>query len=117
VRLPNGGLAVAKDSFIPPDKRQEVELLEGLSLPFVPELVSGCVLGNTDYIQSVLIRKPMTLEVREKWHVVTYPAGVPISDFSNLWELMIAFLDIVIGMCDNSLAAFLIHLFESYQVP
>jgi len=101
VRLQNGELGVVKDSFIPPKKRQELELLEGLSLPFVPELVDGYVLRNTDYIRTVLIRKPRTLDVREKRCVVTCPAGVPISDFSNLWELMIAFMDVVIGMCDN----------------
>lgn len=50
VRLQNGKLGVVKDSFIPPERRQELELLKGLSLPFVPELVNGCVLRNTDYI-------------------------------------------------------------------
>jgi hypothetical protein len=39
-------------------------------------------------------------ERREKRRVVTYPAGVHISDFSSLWELLVAFLDVVIGMED-----------------
>jgi hypothetical protein len=101
VKLPSGDLGVVKDSFILPEKQQEAVFLRGICLPFVPELVDGCVLGNTDYIRTVLIRKPMVLEVREKRRVVTQPAGVPITDFTNLWELMIAFLDVVIGMCDN----------------
>jgi len=38
------------------------------------------------------------IEHREKHRIVVYPAGIHISDFSCLWELMAAFMDVVIGM-------------------
>lgn len=100
VELANGTLGVVKDSFIIADKRQEVDFLRGLSIPFMSKLIDGCALANTAAIRNCVVRWPPVYvhEIREKRRIVTSPAGVPISDFANLWELMVVFLDIVIGM-------------------
>jgi Fungal protein kinase len=101
VKLPDGRLGVIKDSWITTDRPTEASFLQGLNIPFGPEIIDHCVLGNTDTFRENPIRMPIIQERREKRRVVTYPAGVHISDFSSLWELMAAMLDVVIGMASS----------------
>jgi hypothetical protein len=89
-----------KDSWITVDRPQEAAFLQGLQIPFGPELVDHCVLRNTNTFRKCPIKQSLTYELREKRRAVMYPAGVHISDFTSLWELLVAFLDIVIGMED-----------------
>ena len=96
--LPDGRLGIIKDSWITTDRPVEANFLDGLDIPFGPQLINHCVLGNTCTFRDNPIRPPAICERREKRRVVTYPAGVHISDFSSLWELMAAMLDVVIGM-------------------
>jgi hypothetical protein len=98
VQLPDNRLGVLKDSWITTDRPQEAAFLEGLCIPFGPELVDHCVLRNTNAFRKHPIKQSLNYELREKRRVVTYPAGVHISDFTSLWELIVAFLDIVIGV-------------------
>ena len=97
VELPDNRLGVVKDSWITVDRPQEAAFLQGLHIPFGPELINHCVLRNTNTFQKHLIKQSLNHELCEKQRVVMYPAGVYISDFTSLWELMVAFLDIVIG--------------------
>jgi hypothetical protein len=102
VKLPDGRHGVLKDSWITNDREQEANFLKGLHIPFGPALVDHAVLRDTDTFRQILVGPYEIQEKRQKRRVITYPAGVPISDFSSLWELMVAFLDVVVGM-DNSL--------------
>jgi Fungal protein kinase len=99
VQLPgnSGGLGVLKDSWITTDRLEEAKFLEGVSIPFGPKLIDHCILRNTHRHREHSITPSSKHEHREKRRVVTYPAGVHIANFSSLWELMAAFLDIVIG--------------------
>lgn len=109
VELPDGRTGVLKDSWITVDRPKEADFLQGLDIPFGPKLIDHCVLRNTETFRQLLSdnRRPLNYEIREKRRVVTYPAGVHISDFTSLWELIVAFLDIVIGTEDWLLLAFL----------
>ena len=98
VRLPDGRMGVLKDSWIVTSMRYEAELLNG-DLPFCPEMIEHCVLGNTSSLRLNPHREAEIIEHREKRRVVLYPAGVHIADFTCLWELMVALMDIVIGVC------------------
>lgn len=98
VELPDGRLGVIKDSWITTNRATEASFLEGLDIPFGPQLINHCLLGNTSMFRDNPITPPSIPECREKRRVVTYPAGVHISDFSSLWELMVAMLDVVVGM-------------------
>lgn len=98
VRLPDGRQGVLKDSFITIDRRTEVSILKELTIPFGPEIIDHCILGNTASFRQSLYSPAKFLETREKRRIVTYPAGVHISDFSSLWELMVVFLDVAVGM-------------------
>jgi hypothetical protein len=89
---------VLKDSFITIDRRTEESILNGLAIPFGPEVVDHCILEDTSRFRASLIRPAAFLETRQKRRILTYPAGVHISDFSSLWELMVAFLDVTVGM-------------------
>jgi hypothetical protein len=101
VQLPDNSFGVLKDSWITTDRGKEANFLEGLHIPFGPRLIDHCVLRDTtNNFREYPIRRSVVDECREKRRVVTYPAGVHISDFSSLWELLVAFLDIVIGMKD-----------------
>ena len=98
VQLPDNSFGVLKDSWITTDRPEEAKLLQGLQIPFGPKLINHCILRNTHTFRNHPIKASVNLERREKRRVVTYPAGVHISDFTSLWELLVAFLDIVIGM-------------------
>jgi hypothetical protein len=94
VQLPDNRYGVLKDSWITVDRPQEAAFLQGL------QLVDHCVLRDTNTFRKHPIKQPLTHELCEKRRTVTYPAGVHISDFTSLLELLVAFLDIVIGMED-----------------
>jgi hypothetical protein len=98
VRLPDGKMGVLKDSWIPIGRKSESKFLEGLAIPFGPEIVDHCMLRNTGTLRSHAVATSALDECREKRRIVIYPAGVHIADFTSLWELMAAFLDIVIGI-------------------
>lgn len=96
VELSDGRRGVLKDSWITTDRAPEADFLQGLDIPYGPELVDHCVLRNTDFIRKYPIRPSHIDECREKRRTLTYPAGVHISDFSSLWELMVALFDTVL---------------------
>jgi len=100
VQLPDNSYGVVKDSWITVDRPQEATFLQGLQIPFGPTLVDHSVLRNTGTYRRHPIKYSLHQEHREKRRVVMFPAGVHISDFSSLWELLVAFLDIVVGMED-----------------
>ena len=117
VELPDGTTGVLKDSWITTDRATEANFLQGLVIPFGPQLVDHCILRKTSTFRDSPILTSGIQECREKRRVVTSPAGVHISDFSSLWELMVAMLDIVVGMIDSPffLTAsdfFFIYLFQ-----
>jgi Fungal protein kinase len=120
VKLPNGSLGVVKDSWIPSERASEASFLERLDIPFGPQLVDHCVLGDTRAFRDNPFNICVKKGYREKRRILTYPAGVHISDFSCLWELMAALLDTVVCMINP------IYLFDhssdfdmafSYIVP
>ena len=98
VRFPDGRKGVLKDSFITTNRMSEQSILDKGPIPFGPEMIDHCTFDDTNIFRKSLFKPAATLEVREKRRVVTYPAGVHISDFSSLWELMVAFLDVAVGM-------------------
>jgi hypothetical protein len=98
VRFKDGRQGVLKDSFITINRPTEESILKGLTTPFGPDIVDHCILGDTTTFRKSLFRPPTFSETRQKRRLVTYPAGVHISDFTSLWELMVAFLDISVGM-------------------
>jgi hypothetical protein len=102
VKLPTGGLGVLKDSWIPIVRASEANFLKDLHIPFGPKLLDHCVLGNTATFRkhpSISSLFPDSrMPFREKRRILTCPAGVHISNFFCLWELMVALLDVVIGM-------------------
>ena len=100
MQLPDNRYRVWKDSWIAVNRPQEAEFLQGLHIPFGPELVDHCVLGDTNFFRKYPVKQSLNYEHLEKRRVVTYPAGVPISDFTSHWELLVALLDVVIGMED-----------------
>ena len=100
VELPDGSKAVVKDSWVTIDREAEATFLQGLNIPFGPNLIKGAVLRDTDDIRKHISQSPIIFERRQKRRVATDPAGVHISDFTSLWELMVALLDIVIGTCE-----------------
>jgi len=108
VELPDGRIGVLKDSWIVISMRSEAELLDGYCIPFCPEVIDHCVLRNTSSLRFGRHKEAEIIEHREKRRIVVYPAGVHISDFSCLWELMAAFMDVVIGMYFPEFFSFLI---------
>ena len=100
VELPDGGRAVLKDSWITTNRLQEPTILEGLTIPFGPNLLESTILRNTDDLRRHISDKATINESRQKRRIAIDPAGVHISDFTSVWESTVAFLDIVIGMCD-----------------
>jgi len=99
VQFPDGRQGVLKDSWITVEREPEADFLQGLDIPYGPDLVDHCILGKTDLFRKYPINPSPVNECREKRRIVTYPAGVHISDFSSLLELMFAFFDIVLCMC------------------
>jgi hypothetical protein len=97
VRLEDGREGVLKDSFIDIDRRSEESILCGLEIPFGPAVVSHCTLGDTGGFRTSLLNPADYMETRQKRRIVTYPAGVHISNFTSLWELMVVFLDVAVG--------------------
>lgn len=100
VKLPDGTTGVLKDSWIASDRPSEADFLRGLDIPFGPQLVDHCNLRNTTTFRDNPIKLSLIQGSREKRRILTTPAGVHISDFSSLWELMVALLDVVVGMID-----------------
>jgi hypothetical protein len=98
VHLQDNRLGVIKDCWITKNRVEEANFLKGLNIPFGPKLIDHCVLRNTLSLRDHPVKSSLKSECREKRRVVTYPAGVHISDFTSHWELLVAFLDIVIGM-------------------
>jgi hypothetical protein len=111
VELPDGRSGIIKDSWITNERMSEAGFLNGLDIPCGPQLINHCILRDTGTFRANPIRAPEIKECREKRRIVTYPAGVHISDFSSLWELMAAFLDIVIG---RAFPHFLFRFFFEY---
>lgn len=100
VELPDGSRGILKDSWITTDRVQEAEFLKELDIPFGPSIRASTTLRNTDDFRTDVNSIAAINEPREKRRVVEGPAGVHISDFTSLWELTVAFLDVAIGMCD-----------------
>ena len=98
VRFKDGRRGVLKDSFITIDRPTEESFFRGLTIPFGPNVIDHCILGDTAAFRKSYFRSPPILETRQKRRLVTYPAGVHISDFTSLWELLVAFLDVTVGM-------------------
>ncbi|KAF8336054.1 hypothetical protein F5887DRAFT_1078905 [Amanita rubescens] len=98
VELPDGGKAVVKDSWITIDRLKEATFLEGLHIPFGPNLLKDTVLRDTDDIRKHISKMAIIFERRQKRRIAIDPTGVHISDFSSLWELMVALLDTVIAV-------------------
>ena len=98
VRFEDGREGVLKDSFINIDRRSEESILSDLCIPFGPDLISHCILGDTSTFRTSFLKPAAVTETRQKRRIVTYPAGVHISDFTSLWELMVVFLDVLVGM-------------------
>lgn len=121
VQLPDGSKGVLKDSWIPRTRSPEWKFLEGLVIPFGPQILGHDILRNTGTLRTHPYETPALDECREKRRILIYPAGVHIADFACLWELMAAFMDIVIGMYDKFRDFFLCYLiqylFHSYHLP
>ena len=73
-------------------------ILNGLTIPFGPDIIDHCILRDTVTFRESLLSPAKLLKTWQKRCIVTYPAGVHISNFTSLWELMVAFLDVTIGM-------------------
>ena len=108
VKLPDGSLGVLKDSWILSMRADEANFLKGLDIPFGPQLIDHCVFRKTSTFWDNPINKCLKMECQEKRCILTYPAGIHISDFSCLWELMVALLDVVVCMINSM---FLLTLF------
>ena len=98
VAIGDGRQGVLKDSFITIDRPTEESVLKGLTIPFGPDIVDHCILGDTNAFRTSLFKPAAFPETRQKRRILTYPAGVHISDFNSHWELMVAFLDVAVGM-------------------
>ena len=100
VEFPDGTRGILKDSWGIDGRPTESAFIQGLEIPFGPSYIDSCSLRTTKLFQNCIVANllPIIDECRVKRRVVTSPAGVHISDFSSLWELMVSFLDIVIGM-------------------
>lgn len=98
VRLSDDRVAVLKDSWIPIGRPSEADFLTGIDIPFGPKLIDHCTLRDTAHLRIAAVNSTEVGECRQKRRVLTYPAGVHISNFCSLWELMVVMLDIVIGM-------------------
>jgi hypothetical protein len=117
VKLSDGRLGVLKDAWITADRETEANLIKGLLIPFGPDIVGHCTLRNTTPLRSFAVASQHIAECREKRRIVTFPAGVHISDFSSCWELMIAVLDVIIGMSDSLVVLGLSYPSSSHHVP
>jgi protein kinase-like protein len=119
VQFPDGRCGVLKDSWITKERGSEASFLSGLDIPYGPDLVDHGILRNTDFSRKYSISPSPKRECREKRRIVTYPAGVHISDFTSLLELIFAFFDIVLCMWDFfisfALLAFLTLEFCDYS--
>lgn len=102
VEFPDGTRGILKDSWGIDGMQSEAEFIRDLDIPFGPSLIDTHSLRTTRPFQSCILTDllpgQIINECRVKRRVVTSPAGVHISDFSCLWELMVAFLDVVIGI-------------------
>lgn len=117
VKFPDGREGVLKDSFVTFDRSTEASILKDLTIPFGPELVDHCVFEDTSFFRKSLKTPPQNREVRQKRRTVMFPAGVHISEFTSLWELMVTFLDVAVSMSClviNSLRLFWHTLLYSY---
>ena len=121
VQLPDGSKGILKDSWIPPARSPELKFLEGLAIPFGPQIIDHDILWNTGTLWAYSVEALALDECQEKHCIIIYPAGVHITDFTSLLELMAAFMDIVIGMYNkfhDFFFCYLIqYLFHSYHLP
>jgi len=95
---PDGKLVIVKDSWVTIDRPQEAVFIQDLAFHSCPVLIDSIVFQNTGTFRTLAICRSHVKDIREKRRTVIYPAGVHVSDFSSLWELMAAFLDIALGM-------------------
>ena len=65
VELLNGTRAVLKDSWITTSKLQEATFLEGLTIPFGPDLLQSTILGNTDDLRKHVFTEATINESRQ----------------------------------------------------
>ena len=98
VQFEDGQEGVLKDSFITSNRPTEESILNGLTIPFGPDIIDHCILGDTVTFQESLLSPAKLLETQQKRCIVTYPAGVHISNFMSFWEFMVTFLDVTISM-------------------
>ena len=98
MQFKDGGEGVLKDSFIMSNRPTEESIPNGLTIPFGPDIINHCILGDTVTFRESLLSPAKLLETQQKRRIVTYPAGVHISNFTSLWELMVAFLDVTVVM-------------------
>jgi len=110
VRAADGSVFVLKNSWMSVRRPYEATYLEGLSFPFCPTLINHSAHRNTGILRSVAVKPTLVKEIREKRRSVTCPAGVHISDFSSLWELMVAFMDVALGMYGSIFVGYLLTL-------
>jgi hypothetical protein len=110
VRAADGSEFVLKDSWMSVRRPHEATYLEGLSFPFCPTLINHSAHRNTGTLRCVAVKPTLVKEIRERRRSVTRPAGVHISDFSSLWELMVAFMDIALGMYGSIFVGYLLTL-------
>ena len=77
VELPDGTSGVLKDSWITTNWLTKASFLNGLNIPFGPQLIDHCILRNTGtFWDNPIVMSPIQ-ECREKQCIVTswYPAG------------------------------------------
>ena len=109
---------VVKDSWIDPlrkyTKGMILHLLNEKGIQGVPSLLyegqvrtplvaSEEILANTHFIRSTLLRNPTSrprdYHLRVLYCLITRPIGILITEFHSLGELLVAFLDYLIGEC------------------
>ncbi len=110
VEAADGLVFVLKNSWMSICQLHEATYLEGLSFPFCPTLINYSAHRNTRTLWCVAVKLTLVKKIWERRHSVTRPAGVHISDFSSLWELMVAFMDIALGMYGSIFVGYLLTL-------
>ena len=109
---------VVKDSWINPLRKytegMTLHLLNEKGIQGIPSLlyegqvrtllIAGEeILANTHFIRSTLLRNPTSrsrdYHLHVLYHLITWPVGILITEFHSLGELLVAFLDYLIGEC------------------
>ena len=58
VQLPDGSKGILKDSWIPPARSPESKSLEGLAIPFGPQIIDHDILQNTGTLRTYSVEAP-----------------------------------------------------------